>query len=493
MSKNILVIDQGTTSTRAMIFSALGEELSKDQAEIIQYFPKPGWVEHDAQEIWQTTLRVCRRAIHKIEGGVDSIITIGITNQRETTILWNRATGAPIAHAIVWQDRRTAEYCHQVASEGMDALISQKTGLVCDPYFSATKIRWLLEHVPQAKKLADQGQLAFGTVDCFLLWHLTGGKVHATDITNASRTMLYDIEKQTWDQDLLAYFAIPDSVLPTVFSNTAEFGCCDPSHFGKSIPITGMIGDQQAALLGQSCLHPGMLKSTYGTGCFLVLNTGAKCVRSQHRMLTTIAYRLTEETVYALEGSIFIAGAVVQWLRDAVQLIKESKETQALAACLADNDGVYFVPAFTGLGAPYWDPDARGAIFGLTRDTDKAHLARAALESVCYQTHDLIAAIHQDGFKDFRALRVDGGMVHNSWLMQMLSDILQLPIEIAGIQETTAFGAAKCAGVGIGLWTLSEIERLWQAHGEFSPKISAEKQQRLLQGWRQAVSRVLTK
>lgn len=488
----VLAIDQGTTSSRAMLFDAEGRPRGMAQQELRQIYPKPGWVEHDPEEIWASTLEVCRQALNAAKLDASEVAAIGITNQRETAILWERRSGRPLYNAIVWQDRRTVEACRRLSEEGLGETIAAKTGLVLDPYFSATKIAWVLDHVPGARKAAERGELAFGTVDSFLLFRLTGGRVHATDVTNASRTLLFDIHRQDWDDALLAAFRVPRALLPEVRSCVAAFGETEPALLGAAVPATGIAGDQQAAAVGQACLGPGMIKATYGTGAFILLNTGMKVVSSRHKLLTTIAYRLGDGAAhYAIEGSIFVAGAALQWLRDKLGLIPGADASAALAASLADNRGVYLVPAFTGLGAPYWEPDARGAILGLTRDSGPAELARAALEAVAYQTHDLMAAMAADGAAQPTVLRVDGGMVANDWLLEFLADILELPVARPVVSETTALGAAYLAGLGTGFFRSPEaIIRQWREDRLFTPHMSAETRASLLEGWRRAVAAV---
>ena len=460
------------------------------QRELPQIFPRPAWVEHDPEEIWQATLAVCRAVLEKAGLAADRVTAIGITNQRETAILWDRKTGKPVHNAIVWQDRRTTDACRDLIDAGHQDTVREKTGLVIDPYFSATKIAWLLDHVPGARAAAERGSLAFGTVDSFLLWRLTGGRSHATDASNASRTMLFNIHDQDWDGDLLDLFRIPRAVLPEVRDNAGSFGACVHAHFGAEIPITGMAGDQQAAVVGQACFQPGTVKSTYGTGCFVVLNTGDTPFVSRNRLLTTVAYRLGGNTTYALEGSIFIAGAAVQWLRDGLGIIENASESESLAKSVADNGGVYFVPAFTGLGAPYWDPSARGAVLGLTRDSGAAHVVRAALESVCYQTRDLIEAMADDG-ATLGTLKVDGGMAGNDWLLQFLADLLAQPVERPIVTETTAIGAAYLAGLGAGVYqSVDEIARQWRREATFAPKLENRERDRLYAGWLDAVGRI---
>ena len=486
----ILSIDQGTTSSRAILFETNGRSAFIAQREFRQIFPVSGWVEHDPEEIWSTTLAVCREAIDWSRENARNLAAIGITNQRETTVIWDRESGKPVYNAIVWQDRRTADFCAELKQAGKEMQVRASSGLLLDPYFSATKIRWILENVKGARKLADQGRLAFGTTDCFLIWRLTGGKIHATDATNASRTLLFDIHRQCWDSQLLALFQVPESLLPEVKDSAADYGITDAGITGLAIPIAGVAGDQQAATIGQACFEPGMIKSTYGTGCFAVLNTGSKPVQSNHHLLTTVAYRIRGKVCYALEGSIFVAGAAVQWLRDGIGIIRSAAETEALAAALEDNRGVYLVPAFTGLGAPHWDPHARGAIFGLTRDSGVAELVRATLESVAYQTRDLVQAMAADGVK-LESLRVDGGMVANDWLLQFLSDIIDVPVERPEVIETTALGAAYLAGLQQGIFSsLEDISGHWRRQALFKPDMDAACRQRLLQGWNRAVELV---
>jgi len=490
--QHILAIDQGTTSSRAMIFDRTGQCAAVAQQEFRQIYPRDGWVEHDPEEIWQSVLNVCRQALQQAENGRLEVVGIGITNQRETTVVWDKQTGLPIYNAIVWQDRRTAEYCATLKSLGKEELISEKTGLLIDPYFSATKLRWILDHIDGARSRAENGELAFGTIDSFLLWRLSGGKVHATDATNASRTMLFNIHSQTWDESLLDLLQIPSCLLPEVKDCIADFGTTEIGLFGRSIPIGGIAGDQQAAAIGQACIEPGMIKSTYGTGCFVLMNTGDNAVRSQNRLLTTVAYRVKGKTSYAIEGSIFVAGAAIQWVRDGLKLIGSTAESEQLAQGLNSNRGVYLVPAFTGLGAPYWDPHARGAIFGLTRDTGIAEIVRAALESVGYQTHDLMAAMKLDTESGSKTLRVDGGMVANDWFLQFLADLLDVPVERPKVAETTALGAAYLAGVQLGIFpSLETIGKYWQRDTLFTPGISPEERKELLRGWEKAISRVL--
>jgi glycerol kinase len=485
----ILAIDQGTTSTRAMVFDAEGDPRGHAQRELIQHYPEPGWVEHDPEEIWQATLETSRAALAGAKLGPRDIAAIGITNQRETTVVWERRSGRPIARAIVWQDRRTAARCAELTAAGHGKDVSPRTGLVIDPYFSATKIAWLLDHTAGARDAAERGELAFGTIDCFLLWRLTGGAVHATDATNAARTLLFDIHRQRWDDALLALFRVPRSLLPEVRDTAGDFGGTAKELFGAPVAITGMAGDQQAATIGQACFAPGMIKSTYGTGCFAVLNTGATALASRHRLLTTLAYRLGGTPTYAIEGSIFIAGAAVQWLRDGLGLIRHAEETEALAEAADPARRVYVVPAFTGLGAPYWDAEARGAIFGLTRDVGRAELVRATLEAACYQTRDLVEAMRGDGAQ-LASLRVDGGMVANNWFAQCLADTLGLPVERPRFTETTVLGAAALAGLGCGLYaSLDVLAGRWQRDVLFEPQEETSRREERYAGWRDAVAR----
>ncbi|RIK94920.1 MAG: glycerol kinase [Proteobacteria bacterium] len=493
MEPLLLSIDQGTTSSRAMVFTLDGRPRSQAQREHRQYYPAPGAVEHDAEEIWRAVLDTARQAITAANG---EIAAIGITNQRETCVLWERDTGAPIHPAIVWQDRRTADQCARLREAGMEAFIAERTGLLLDPYFSATKIAWLLDNVSGAREAAGRGRLLFGTIDTFLLWRLSGGRTHATDATNASRTLLYNIHSGDWDDDLLELFRIPPAILPEVRDSAADFGVTAPSLFGARLAIRGIAGDQQAATIGQACFAPGMVKSTYGTGSFLMLNTGAEAVASRNRLLTTIAYQLAGRRTYALEGSIFNAGSTVQWLRDGLKVIAHASETEALAAGLPDNRGVYLVPAFTGLGAPHWDPAARGLIAGLTRDAGPAELARASLESVGYQTRDLLQAMAADLAESGRGadtvLRADGGMIANQWLMQFLADMAGVPVDAPEVAETTALGAAYLAGLGAGLYDgLEDIAKRWRRARRFMPAMSAGLRDRLYDGWRRALQRTL--
>jgi glycerol kinase len=489
--KLVLAMDQGTTSSRAILFDSSYAIVEQAQCEFEQHFPNSGWVEHSPMDIWQTSLDTARQAIANAGVSAEQIASIGITNQRETSVIWDRQTGEPIHNAIVWQDRRTAELCDKLKAEGLEPTISSKTGLLLDPYFSATKIVWLLDNVDGARQRAERGELAFGTMDSWLLWNLTGGKSHATDATNASRTMLYNIHRGEWDRELLALFNIPQSLLPEVKDCAADFG--STSLFGEPITIMGIAGDQHAATLGQACFEKGMLKSTYGTGCFALLNTGDSAVTSSNRLLTTIAYQLDGKPTYALEGSIFIAGAAVQWLRDGLGIIDSAKQSGELAAQADDNQQVYMIPAFTGLGAPWWDPQARGALIGLTRGTGPAEISRAALESVCYQTLDLLNAMHADWQQDAETvLRVDGGMVASDWTMQRLADILQAPIDRPVIAETTALGAAWLAGSRAGIWPDQQgFAESWRLEKHFDPQMPEQQRNQKVAGWNDAIQRVL--
>ncbi|MET4699314.1 glycerol kinase [Constrictibacter sp. MBR-5] len=484
----LLAIDQGTTSTRSIVFDADGHALATAQEELTQHYPHPGWVEHDPEEIWRTVERTARAAAEK--AGADRIVAIGLTNQRETAVVWDRDTGEAVHPAIVWQDRRGADRCRELVAEGIEPLVQARSGLVLDSYFSATKVEWILRNVPGAAERAGRGDLAFGTVDSFLLWRLTGGR-HVTDETNAARTLLYDIEVHGWDEDLLRIFGIPRAMLPEVLDSAADFGSTATALLGRPLPICGVAGDQQAATVGQACFTLGSIKSTYGTGCFLVLNTGDKLIRSSHRLLTTPAYRLGGRTTYALEGSIFNAGTTVKWLRDELRLIRDAAETEAMAASVADTGGVYVVPAFTGLGAPHWDADARGAILGLTRDAGAAAIARASLEAVAYQTRDLIDAMVADGVSHPALIRVDGGMAGNGWLLQFLADMLEARVERPMVTETTALGAACLAGLHAGVYgSLDDIASRWRRDRGFEPAMSAIRRDGHLAGWHAAVGRV---
>lgn len=489
----VLAIDQGTTSSRAIVFDDALRVVATDQQEFPQHFPHPGWVEHDPEDLWRSTVDTCRGALARAETGADRIAGIGITNQRETTLVWDAATGRPIHNAIVWQDRRTAALCAKLKSDGHEVAVTATTGLLLDPYFSATKVKWLLDNVEGARARAENGELRFGTVDSFLIWRLTGGRSHVTDATNAARTMLYDIHAGAWSQDMCTLFDIPMTMLPEVRDCAAEFGQTDPDLFGAPLPILGVAGDQQAATVGQACFTPGMMKSTYGTGCFALLNCGDTPVRSQNRLLTTIAYQLDGKPTYALEGSIFIAGAVVQWLRDGLGLIGSAAETQALAETADPNQNVIIVPAFTGLGAPYWDADCRGAIYGLTRATGPAELARAALESVGFQTRDLLEAMQADmGGPGEAVLRVDGGMSASDWTMQFLADILGAPVDRPQILETTAMGAAWLAGMRAGIYPDADtFAATWALDRRFEPQMAGDIRAGKYTAWKDAVRRTL--
>ena len=485
---HLLAIDQGTTSTRAILFDGAGRVLASHQQELAQSYPAAGWVEQDPEEIWQTALTTARSTLETAKREGHGAAAIGITNQRETIVVWDRQTGLPIHPAIVWQDRRTATLCTRLRAEGAEPLVTSRTGLLLDPYFSATKLAWLLDHVEGARARAERGQLAAGTVDTFLLWRLTEGRMHATDATNASRTLLFDIHRQCWDEDMLRLFGIPAALLPDVRDNAGPFG--ETTLFGAPLPITGMAGDQQAALIGQACLAPGMMKATYGTGCFALCHTGTQAVASSHRMLGTVAYRLDGHTEYAIEGAIFTAGAAVKWLRDGLGVIASAAETEALSTPVEDSHGVYLVPAFVGLGAPHWRPDARALIAGLTFDSTAAHLVRATLESVAYQTLDLAAAMQADTGRAPGVLRIDGGMTANNWLCQFIADIIGAPVERPAVLETTAWGAALLAGVGAGLLpSLSTVP--WAADRRFEPRMAPQTRERLVDGWHEALRRAL--
>ncbi|WP_445157351.1 glycerol kinase GlpK [Halomonas sp. E14] len=491
MADYLLAIDQGTTSSRAILFDRQGRVAGVAQQEFAQQYPRDGWVEHDPEAIWDTVLDTCRQVIRDTGVAVDAIAGIGMTNQRETTLLWDRQTGEPVYPAIVWQDRRTAEACSRLQAQGHEALVQASTGLLIDPYFSATKLAWLLDNVEGARERAERGELAFGTVDTFLLWRLTGGEVHATDATNASRTLLFNIHTQRWDERLLALFDIPAALLPEVRDSSDDFGMTEAKWLGGALPIAGVAGDQQAALVGQACFQPGMAKSTYGTGCFMVVNTGDTAAMSRNRLLTTVAYRLRGKPTYAMEGSIFVAGAAVQWLRDGLKLFADAAETEALASQTRAGHSVYLVPAFTGLGAPHWDPKARGAIFGLTRDTGIAEIVAAGLQAVCYQTRDLQRCMSDDMGVEPGTLRVDGGMAANAWLVQFLADMLGVRVDRPRVLETTALGAAYLAGLRLGWYRdLDEIAELWHCESSFEPQMPDAERERLYQGWLEAVERV---
>ena len=487
-SHYIMALDQGTTSSRSMVFDKQGNIISVAQKEFQQIFPQPGWVEHDAKEIWSTQFGTMAEAIAKANIKMKQIAAIGITNQRETTVVWERSTGKPICNAIVWQDRRTAAFCDELKAANLGELIKEKTGLVIDAYFSASKLKWILDHVPGARGKAENGELAFGTIDSWLVWKLTGGEVHTTDVSNASRTMLLNIHTVEWDDELLKIFSVPTSILPEVKPSSKIYGVTGniipESHF----PIAGIAGDQQAALFGQMCTQPGMVKNTYGTGCFMLMNTGTKAIASKNNLLTTIAWKIDDKIEYALEGSVFIAGAVVQWLRDGLKIIRSSNEVEELSKHATDSGGVYLVPAFAGLGAPHWNQHARGALFGLTRGSNSAHIARAALDSIAYQTYDVLKAMEADAGINIKELRVDGGATVNKGLMQFQSDILHCKVVRPRITETTALGAAYLAGLAVGYWkNVDEIQQQWQVDKTFSPQLENSRVNELLNGWRRAV------
>lgn len=488
MSHYILALDQGTTSSRSLIFDKHGNIRGLAQKEFKQIYPQPGWVEHDANEIWSTQYGTIAEAMAKAHITLKQIAGIGITNQRETTVVWDRKTGQPVYNAIVWQDRRTAAYCDELKSAGHAAAIQQKTGLIIDAYFSATKLKWILDHVDGARKKAETGDLAFGTIDTWLTWKLTNGEVHVTDVSNASRTMLFNIHTLQWDEELLKLFDIPALVLPEVKASSKIYGVTGNIIPDSRIPVAGIAGDQQAALFGQMCTQPGMVKNTYGTGCFMLMNTGEKAIASQNNLLTTIAWQVDGKTEYALEGSVFIAGAVVQWLRDELKIIRSSAEVETLAAQVKDSGGVYIVPAFAGLGAPHWNQYARGSVFGLTRGSSQAHIARAALDSIAYQAYDVLKAMEADAGISISELRVDGGATINNHLMQFQSNILNTEVVRPTITETTALGAAYLAGLAVGYWrNIAEIQQQWQADKTFTPSMPAEKRNELIKGWQRAV------
>jgi glycerol kinase len=488
MSKYILSFDQGTTSSRAILFDHQGQIHGLAQKEFTQHFPQPGWVEHDAMEIWSTQIGVASEAISNKNLALTDIAAIGITNQRETTVLWNKKTGLPIYNAIVWQDRRTAEYCDTLNAAGKAEMIQEKTGLVIDAYFSGSKIKWILDHVEGARDLAEKGELCFGTIDTWLVWKLTNGKAHVTDATNASRTMLFNIHSLQWDAELLELLDIPASILPTVKSSSEVYGHTNQLFTNHEIPIAGIAGDQQSALFGQMCTAAGMVKNTYGTGCFMLMHTGEKAVRSKNNLLTTIALQINGKTYYALEGSVFIGGAVVQWLRDGLHLIRKSSDVEALANEVTDTDGVYMVPAFAGLGAPYWNQHARGTIVGITRGTSSGHIARAALESIAFQSYDLLKAMEADAGIPIAELRVDGGATHNNTLMQFQSDIVDTKVVRPTIVETTALGAAYLAGLAVGFWKdVDALQSKWQVDKTFTPHIQEAQRTSHIQGWQRAI------
>ncbi len=490
MNNYILSIDQGTTSSRSVLFDLNGKVAYIEQQEFEQHFPRDGYVEHNPEDIWESVLNTINGVIKNLDSERDKVIAIGITNQRETTIVWDKVTGEPVCNAIVWQDRRTSKICDSLRLAGKEDLIMRKTGLLIDPYFSATKINWILDNYPGAQEKAENGDLIFGTVDTYLLWRLSGGLEHRTDATNASRTMLFNIHTQEWDAELLELFNVPLNMLPEVMDSSDNFGIADKKYLGYDVPILGMAGDQQSALFGQTCFQAGMAKSTYGTGCFMMVNTGDKVLQSKNRLLSTVAYRLNGKPTYALEGSIFIAGAAIQWLRDGLQLIQKADETELLASSTSLDHGIYMVPAFTGLGAPYWDPDARGAIFGLTRDTGIKEIVTAGLQSVCFQTKDLQKAMESDGVRP-QVLRVDGGMVINGWLMQFLSDILGAEVDRSTISETTALGVAYLAGLKAGVFSsLDSLAANWNCEKRFEPSMTKLQRDGFYDGWCKSVKKV---
>jgi glycerol kinase len=491
-TQHVLAIDQGTTSTRTLAFDGNGGTVAIARREHAQHYPASGWVEHDPEDIWRDTLATAHEVIARSAVGADSIAALGITNQRETVVIWERASGTPIHRAIVWQDRRTADECARLTALGAADLVRRKTGLLLDPYFSGTKVAWILDHVTGARARAERGELAFGTIDTFLLWRLTAGRVHATDVTNAARTMLFDIHAQRWDEELLRLLRVPRALLPDVRDSSEVYGVTEPGLLGRAIPIAGIAGDQQAALIGQTCFEPGMVKSTYGTGCFLLINTGAVAVSSTNRLLTTPAYRIGGRICYALEGSIFVAGAAVKWLRDNLRVLGSAAESAAIAERVPDDHGVYLVPAFVGLGAPHWQPGARGLVCGLTLESSGDHLVRAALESVAFQTLDLVEAMLKDGAARTESIRVDGGMSANDWFCQFLADVLECRVERPQELETTARGAAFLAGLATGVWPdPAALGRSWRAGAVFAPAMNPRRRQRLLAGWRDAVARTL--
>ena len=491
MKKFIISIDAGTTSNRSILFDLKGKPIFSSQKEFTQYFPKNGWVEHDPEEIWKTTIKTLKEVLKKAKKLRGEVLTIGITNQRETTVLWDKKTGKTIYKAIVWQDRRTEDYCKKLRKQNKDTSIFNKTGLLIDPYFSGTKIKWILDNIPKAKQLMSKNRLLFGTIDTFLIWRLTKGKVHATDATNASRTMIYNISSNKWDDGILKLLRIDKNILPEVKDCADDYGYTHSSITGKSIPINGVVGDQQSATIGQCCFEPGSLKSTYGTGAFVLLNTGNKKIYSKNRLLTTIAYRINGKTTYAMEGSIFIAGAGVQWLRDRMKFFKKASETEKLVKSLKDNNNIYLVPAFTGLGAPHWDANARGVLTGITRDTGPKEIVRATIEAVAYQTYDLFEAMKHDGLRP-KIVKVDGGMVMNNWFSQFLSDIVNVKVLRPKVQETTAVGAAFMAGLQIGVYkSLKDISKIWHLDKKFSPKMKNNNRTKLLKGWSKAIKRTL--
>ncbi len=491
-ARYILALDQGTTSSRAILFDREGGIRASTQREFTQHFPQPGWVEHDAEEIWQSQLAVVTEALAKAGVGADTVAAIGITNQRETTVLWDRMTGKPLHHAIVWQDRRTASQCEALRAAGHEALFSARTGLLLDPYFSGTKLRWLLDNIPGARNRARRGELAFGTVDSWLVWNLSGGRLHVTDASNASRTLLYNIHRGDWDDELLTLLDIPREILPRVRDSSEIYGETDVRWLGTATPIAGIAGDQQAATFGQACLTPGMAKNTYGTGCFMLMNTGHEAVPSAHRLLTTVAWQLGGRLSYALEGSVFMGGAIIQWLRDGLGIIESSNDVETLAAGVADNGGITLIPAFAGLGAPWWRPDARAALVGMTRGTTRAHIARASLEAIALQSADLLLAMEQDSGVRLTELRVDGGAARNNLLMQVQADLLGVPVVRPQVTETTALGAAYLAGLAVGFWKSAEdCAEHWKTERRFEPSISESERRERLQQWQHEVKRVI--
>ena len=493
MEQYILALDQGTSSSRAIVFDSKGTPVSVSQKEFTQYFPQPGWVEHNPMEIWSSEAAVIAESISAIDINGKNIAAIGITNQRETTIVWDAETGTPVYNAIVWQDRRTSEYCDSLKAQGLTEMIRSKTGLIVDAYFSATKIRWILENVPGARQKAEEGKLRFGTVDTWLVWMLTRGEVHVTDVSNASRTMLLNINTLQWDDELLSLFGIPKSMMPQVRSSSEVYGHTKTTIFAHPVPIAGIAGDQQAALFGQMCTEPGSVKNTYGTGCFLLMNSGTKPIMSSNNLLTTVAWKIGDTVNYALEGSIFVAGSVVQWLRDGLGIIRSSAEVEALATSVPDNAGVFFVPALTGMGAPYWDQYAKGTITGLTRGATAAHIARAALEGIAFQTMDIVEAMKKDAGVDLKELKVDGGASRNNFLMQFQSEVLGVEVIRPKVTETTAIGAAYLAGLAVGFWdSIDTVKQQWQQERTFSPEMPQEKVEALKAGWKEAVGRTLS-
>lgn len=493
MEQYILALDQGTSSSRAIVFDSKGTPVSVSQKEFTQYFPQPGWVEHNPMEIWSSEAAVIAESISAIDINGKNIAAIGITNQRETTIVWDAETGTPVYNAIVWQDRRTSEYCDSLKAQGLTEMIRSKTGLIVDAYFSATKIRWILENVPGARQKAEEGKLRFGTVDTWLVWMLTRGEAHVTDVSNASRTMLLNINTLQWDDELLSLFGIPKSMMPQVRSSSEVYGHTKTTIFAHPVPIAGIAGDQQAALFGQMCTEPGSVKNTYGTGCFLLMNSGTKPIMSSNNLLTTVAWKIGDTVNYALEGSIFVAGSVVQWLRDGLGIIRSSAEVEALATSVPDNAGVFFVPALTGMGAPYWDQYAKGTITGLTRGATAAHIARAALEGIAFQTMDIVEAMKKDAGVDLKELKVDGGASRNNFLMQFQSEVLGVEVIRPKVTETTAIGAAYLAGLAVGFWdSIDTVKQQWQQERTFSPEMPQEKVEALKAGWKDAVGRTLS-